>query len=616
LGGTGNEERSDGLLLSRRSGEQLVNGEDAEREERERRDLVKDKWKEAGRGIRERSRRRTELLARMEEEKRDEEDKRRRTEEMWQEEERVQEQRVRERVRRNAAAAIVIVEEETRKKKERMERIEREASVLREEEVEDGPTEEDERMKDIEEEEARIRKRKRQERREKGKPLVGSDGGRERRGRDKTEKKGDGYLSYSSSSGSERRRKRRERVAGVERKVVKEVLHPFALKSGASDKEVARFIHNASTQSRVHKWVHSEATYQGLLGTLPGDLVQILGPSATTFDGVLQSLRDYATVKEVVNESEKRVMMRRELNELRQGKNQSVGRYVAGIREVMGRFSGLKIKKEELITIFVANLIPSLHNQLKCKPFASLEEAIALAQKKEELVAKEDTSLPDTIAEGRRRGAFTVGRDAVEREDEDDDGLGVSRYGNGSMRKGSPIKALVGALGKRRVRMEEDDRERGLRIRESEMEARGRDREREMERRERAVKEEEDRYQKREEERREQQRGVNAISKDLPEVISTTKAGASLWCANCFEWCQHGTEDCVRAQGENRGGRGRGGQDWQGRGGRGGRIANAPLTCHGCHTVGHSVIFCPERVMHLMRKGILAITARQRQGDK
>jgi hypothetical protein len=116
------------------------------------------------------------------------------------------------------------------------------------------------------------------------------------------------------------------------RKTVKEVLNPYHLQESASDAQVQDFIHNATTSSLLHRWKHSTASYQGILGTFPGDLIGIMH-DATTYEGVFTALREFSGVKGVVQKSKKEMECMRELNELKQGKS-TVGRYSAAMNKV------------------------------------------------------------------------------------------------------------------------------------------------------------------------------------------------------------------------------------------------------------------------------------------
>jgi hypothetical protein len=491
----------------------------------------------------------------------------------------------------NAAAADVIRAEEAKKKKDRKEN-------KKDEELKGESRNTDEESEEDAESE---RKRERRERRAKGKPRTGVEKEKEKKGHGKKKRKRDTTESSSSSSdsGSRRRRDRRKVVVTVTRKTVKDALSAFTLRPGASDREVRQFIHNATTQSRVHGWVHSEYTYQGILATLPGDLIQCLG-EARTYEGVLTALKAVASVKTSVTESEQRMEMRRELNDLKQKKKQSVGRYVGEINEVLGRFSDLRVEEEEVITIFVANLIPILHHQLKSKTFTSLNEAVAAAQKKEIPEASDGISLPDAIADGRRRGAFVVGRDGAEDEEDYDQG-GASRYGADG--RGSSINALIGALGqerdRKRQKVDEEERESALKKREDLVRERVRHRELELVKRERDAGIEEEKWKENEERRMQErekavhERTVAAISRNLSEVRETERIGAPLWCAHCYEMCQHDTAGCVRSQRVEQAGRGRG-RGYQGGRGRGGSAG----LCHSCNRPGHDYKTCPESVCY------------------
>jgi hypothetical protein len=507
----------------------------------------------------------------------------------WEEKQRIN------RMRGNAGAARVILQDEERYREKGREEGRRLREGDRGEAGAKGwkeAEEEEEIEEEIEEEEDRVfeenRKRKRAERAARGKPKDSGGEGGERRGRDKTEKKGGNRRTLSPILDKKGQGVKDEagsrRFDEAIRKQVKEVLTPFKLREGATDREVAAFISHALTQGQVYRWVHSPATYQGILGTLPSDLVQIMA-GTDTYEGVLAALKACASVKEVVLESEKRTELRREFNNLRQGKNQSVGRYAGQLRGVVGRFRDLKVGQDELITVFVANLIPSLHRQMKGRSFDSLEDAIATAQRKEQGSREEEIPPQDIISDARRRGVCSVGGDG--RQEEDSTGS----------------RALVGALGVQREK-EVVRREELQSIREY-------DREMDVMRRERAVKEEETRYARREaeknedrldkerKERREAEQaiGINAISRDLPEVKKTIEAGAPLWCAYCMQWCQHTTFECVRAQAvQQGGGRGRGREEPRQM--RGARMMTGNTRCYGCSKPGHVRMDCPDTLCY------------------
>jgi hypothetical protein len=356
---------------------------------------------------------------------------------------------------------------------------------------------------------------------------------------------------------------------------VKEVLTPCRLKEGASDKEVGAFVDYATTQSQVYGWKHSPATYQGILGTLPIDLVQIMA-GITTFDGVLDALKACASVKEVVLESEKRMELRREFNNLKQGKHQSVGRYAGQLRGVVGRYADLNVPEEELVTIFVANLLPSLHKQMKGKTFASMKEAVAAAQKKEQAAKGDEVPAQDIIADARRRGVSAVKGGKVrfgEDEEKESDGAEVLREQKQAFRQHEKDHSRE---------MDLIRRERVIREEEINQERRDEERKREHELSEEM------------ESRKRKERSVNAISRDLPEVVKTIQGGAPEWCAYCQQWCQHPTWECVqmaRANDQDARGRGRGlGFAGRGRGDRG------PLLCYSCNKQGHSKRDCPDQL--------------------